>query len=57
MWRVSYRLQGADEEWQAFDAEHDAREFLAGLLDSDRHSLIVDTILEEWDGDRWAARH
>lgn len=56
MWRVLFRLRGVDEEWRQFESEADAREFLDGILDDDRHGLVVDTGLEEWDGDTWVAR-
>lgn len=56
MWRVLYRLRGADEEWQQHESEADAREFLRGILDADRDGLVMDATLEEWDGDKWIAR-
>ena len=56
VWRVWFRIYGREEDWNSFEDEADARAFLAGILQDDAHGLVLDTSLEEWDGDTWAPR-
>jgi hypothetical protein len=56
VWRVWFRIYGREDDWNSFEDEADARAFLAGILEDDTHGLLLDTSLDEWDGDTWAPR-
>ena len=53
MWRVLFRIRGADEDWNTYETEGEAWEFAHGLLASDKHELLDRLRLERSVEERW----
>lgn len=56
MWRVVFRLRGAEEEWNSQEHQAQALEFAHGLHESDAHHLLETLRVEESVSDRWIIR-